>query len=394
MTKRRLAIVSTHPIQYYAPVFRALAASGHFDVRVFYTWSQAASDGIYDAGFGAEVKWDIPLLEGYAYQFVPNVARRPGTHHFGGLHTPTLVREIESFRPDAVLVYTWNSRSHLSALIHFKNRVPVLFRGDSTLIDERTWWRALLRRTFLYWVYRHVDVAIAVGSNNFDYFAWCGMSKERIALAPHSVDTLRFASDGVAHDARAAHWRRERGIGPEATVILFAGKLQAKKNPVLLLDAFASLDVESHLVFVGNGDLEAELKSRARAIANVHFMPCQNQSLMPAVYRLADVFVLPSQGPEETWGLALNEAMASGRAVIASTKVGGACDLIEPAKNGWIFESGDRRGLEQILRRAVALGREGLHAMGGVAQRESVHWTTQESARRIGEAVLGCPRRR
>jgi len=109
------------------------------------------------------------------------------------------------------------------------------------------------------------------------------------------------------------------------------------------------------------------------------------------VYRLGDVFVLPSQGPEETWGLALNEAMASGRAVIASTKVGGACDLIQPDENGWIFESGDQHALERILRRAVDRGRPGLHAMGRAARAGSVHWSSEESARLIGEAVLACP---
>src|SRR5271165_3204518 len=166
MHKRKLAIVSTHPIQYYAPVFRALAASGEIDLRVFYTWSQAATEGVFDSGFGADVKWDIPLLDGYAYQFVPNVAKRPDPGHFAGLNTPTLVREIEAWRPDAVLVYTWNSRSHLQALRHFKGRIPVMFRGDSTLIDERPWWRALLRRIFLTWVYSHVDIAIAVGTHN------------------------------------------------------------------------------------------------------------------------------------------------------------------------------------------------------------------------------------
>jgi glycosyltransferase involved in cell wall biosynthesis len=110
------------------------------------------------------------------------------------------------------------------------------------------------------------------------------------------------------------------------------------------------------------------------------------------VYRLGDIFVLPSQGPEETWGLALNEAMASGRAVIASSKAGGACDLIQSGENGWIFESGNRNALEDILRRAVARGRPGLHAMGRAAQAQSVHWSTEESARRISEAVLAWPR--
>lgn len=388
MPPPKLAIVCTHPIQYYSPVFRALQESGMMDLRVFYTWSQAAGDGFYDTGFGAEVKWDIPLLEGYAYQFVCNVAKRPGPDHFWGLNTPTLTKEIEAWAPDAVLVYTWNSWAHLQVLRHFKGRMPVLFRGDSTLLDPRPWWRTLLRRLALTWVYSHVDVAIAVGTHNRDYFLWCGLPLQRIALAPHSVDTVRFAADSAGHEKQAARWRQELGISAEALVILFAGKLQPKKNPHLLLDAFNAMKDPAHLVFVGNGELEGELKAQAVAHECVHFMPFQNQSIMPAVYRLGDVFVLPSQGPEETWGLAMNEAMASGRAVIASTRVGGACDLIQPGENGWIFESGDRAALTHLLRQAVGYGRARLHAMGRAAQAGGVQWSTEASARRIGEATL------
>jgi glycosyltransferase involved in cell wall biosynthesis len=387
MTQVKLAIVCTHPIQYSAPVFRELAQSGQIDLRVFYTWSQA-SDGTFDTGFGTTIKWDIPLLDGYAHQFVANVAKRPGLEHFGGLDTPTLTAEIDAWSPDAVLVYTWNSRSHLRALRYFKGRVPVFFRGDSTLLDRQPWWRRLLRRLFLTWVYSHVDVPIAVGSHNRDYFEWCGIPRRRIALAPHSVDTVRFAADCAVHADQLARWRQALGIHPDAIVILFAGKLQPKKNPGLLLDAFSALKDEAHLVFVGNGEQEAALKIRAEAIANVHFMPFQNQSVMPAVYRLGDVFVLPSQGPEETWGLALNEAMSSGRPVIASSRAGGARDLIAPGENGWMFESGDRQALERILREAVDTGRAGLREMGRTAQARSVHWSTEESARRIAAAVM------
>jgi glycosyltransferase involved in cell wall biosynthesis len=391
MTRRRLAIVSTHPIQYFSPVFRTLAESRGVDLRVFYTWSQSAGEGVFDRGFGTEVKWDVPLLEGYAYQFVSNVAKRPGLDHFRGLNTPTLVREIEAWGADAVLVFTWNSLSHLRVLRYFKGRIPVFFRGDSTLIDQRPWWRTVLRRIFLSWVYSYVDVAIAVGANNRDYFAWCGLPSDRIAIAPHSVDTARFAEQSEAHDRRAAKWREEMNIGREAIVILFAGKLQHKKNPHLLLEAFAALQDGPHLVFVGNGELEAELRQRAVTVKNVHFLPFQNQSVMPAAYRLGDVFVLPSQGPEETWGLALNEAMASGRPVIASTKVGGARDLVLSNENGWIFESGDLDGLRNVLVRAIDRRRAGLHAMGKFAQQQSAHFSTEESARRIGEAVLAYP---
>lgn len=389
----KLAIVSTHPIQYYAPVFRALTQQGDIDVRVFYTWSQSDSSAKFDPGFGTEVNWDIPLLEGYAHQFVPNVARRPGLHHFGGLHTPSLASAIEGWKADAVLVYTWNSRAHLQALRHFKGRCPVLFRGDSTLLDRRSWWRARMRHVVLTWVYSHVDVAIAVGTANRDYFAWCGIPPDRIAMAPHSVDTVRFGGDLENHASTALQWRQELGIGSDAVAILFAGKFQSKKNPHLLIDAFAALEDGPHLVFVGNGELESELKNRCLALRRVHFMPFQNQSLMPAVYRLGDVFVLPSQGPEETWGLAMNEAMASGRPVIASSMAGGAVDLVQSGENGWIFESGNRFALEELLRQAVGHGREGLQAMGNSAQTSSVRWSTQNSAQLIAKAVHDCASR-
>jgi glycosyltransferase involved in cell wall biosynthesis len=386
--RRKLAIVSTHPIQYYSPVFRELAKSPHLEICVFYTWSQLAEGRMFDPGFKTEVSWDLPLLEGYPYRFVRNIAKRPGTHHFAGLRTPTLVQEIEAWKADAVLVYTWNSRSHLEALRRLKGRIPVLFRGDSTLLDERPWWRTHLRKRFLSWVYAHVDVAIAVGSNNRDYFAWCGLPPQRIAYAPHSVDTARFAADSSAHDSRAAEWREALRIGPDAVVFLFAGKLQSKKDPLLLLEAFSAMNDESHLVFVGSGELEAPLKERAAAQRNVHFMPFQNQSVMPAVYRLGDVYVLPSRGPEETWGLALNEAMASGRTAIASSKVGGARDLIHPDAGGWMFEAGNTRALLAVLRDAAALGRKRLQELGSAAQIHGEGWSTQASARAIAQAVI------
>jgi glycosyltransferase involved in cell wall biosynthesis len=387
MPLRKLAVVTSHPIQYYAPVFRALAGSESIDLRVFYTWSQAGDGQLFDAGFGAAVTWDIPLLTGYASQFVPNVAEKPGTEHFGGLKNPTLLREIEAWGADAVLVYGWCLHSHLQALRYFKGRIPVLFRGDSTLLDQRSWWRSALRRVFLHWVYSHVDVAIAVGANSRDYFAWCGLPPRRIALAPHSIDTVRFAADAANDERRAAEWRRTLGIGPQAAVFLYAGKFQTKKHPGLLFDAFSALAPGSHLVFVGSGELDAELRARAQGRTDVHFLPFQNQSMMPTVYRLGDVFVLPSRGPGETWGLALNEAMASGRAIAASTKVGGARDLIQSGENGWIFEAGDRRALEAVLREAVQRGREGLKTMGAVALARSGRWSTEESARRIAAVV-------
>jgi len=70
---------------------------------------------------------------------------------------------------------------------------------------------------------------------------------------------------------------------------------------------------------------------------------------MPVTYRLGDVFVLPSAGPNETWGLSINEAMASGKPVLVSNRCGGAVDLVVEGENGYVFQSGNQRDLVEKM---------------------------------------------
>ncbi len=70
--------------------------------------------------------------------------------------------------------------------------------------------------------------------------------------------------------------RMKMAINAEDVVFLFAGKLQIKKNPQLLLNAFLKSDLRNaRLLFVGNGDLENELKLMAEPYKNIHFLPFQ-----------------------------------------------------------------------------------------------------------------------
>ena len=396
----RLAIVTTHPVQYYAPLFRDLAVGGAVEPRVFYGWEGAASGKALDRGFGTSFQWDVPLLEGYDHTFIPNTSADPGTHHFGGLVNPTLVAEIEAWAPDAVLVYGWNYRSHLGVLRAFHGRVPVLFRGDSTLLDERPGLkdraRTLLRRALLRWVYRHVDLALYVGQHNRAYFRAHGLCEDQLVWAPHAVENVRFEDgpdDAYAHAAAA--WRADLGIAPADRVVLFAGKLERKKAPDVLLDAYRQVARDGptserrlHLAFVGTGPLEEALRTRGGGDARVHFLGFQNQSRMPVAYRLADVFVLPSRGPGETWGLAVNEAMACGRPVVVTEAVGCAPDLVRSGETGYVVAPGDAPALADALRQALAEGRA--EAMGSAAAELIGAWSIPEQARRIEAAVLQC----
>src|SRR5438067_5308801 len=122
---KKLAIVSSHPIQYNAPFFKLLAERKKIEVKVFYTWSQA-KEKVYDPGFGREREWDIPLLDGYEYEFVTNTSKNPGSHHFKGIKNPDLINKIEAWGATALLVFGWSFQSHLKCIRYFKNKIPVL----------------------------------------------------------------------------------------------------------------------------------------------------------------------------------------------------------------------------------------------------------------------------
>jgi glycosyltransferase involved in cell wall biosynthesis len=349
MKAARLAIISTHPIQYNAPLFEQLANNGKLQVKVFYTWSQSQTGAKYDSGFGRVINWDIPLLSGYDYEFVENVSPAPGTGHFKGIDNPQLIEKVAGFEPTTILLFGWAFKSHLALMRHFKGKVPILFRGDSTLLNESGLLKKTARRIFLTWVYRYVDYALYVGANNKDYFLKHGLKEKQLVLAPHAVDNNRFFANGEQLQKDVVEWRSELGLSDKDFVVLFAGKLEDNKNPFLILEAAEQLkDEHVKFVIVGNGELEGKLKETAAANKNVIFVDFQNQGKMPLVYRLGDAFILPSQS--ETWGLAINEAMACGRAVIASDRCGGAIDLIENGYNGYVFPHANVEGLVTAVR--------------------------------------------
>jgi len=343
---QRLAIVTTHPIQYYAPIFQLLHQRGVISIKVFYTWGEKSVNK-FDPGFNKTINWDIPLTEGYPFEWVTNTSADPGSHHFKGIINPGLNKQIKQFSPDAILFFGWAYNSHLKAMRYFKNKLPVYFRGDSTLLDERKSMKSVLRSILLKWVYRHVDIAFYTGTNNKAYFKKFGLKDSQLSFAPHAIDNARFSLD--RHD-EAKTLRDGIGLSADDLLIVFAGKFEEKKDPGLLLAAFQQQKKSAcHLLFVGNGPLEDELKQMAQNNANIHFMDACNQSYMPVVYQASDLFCLPSKGPGETWGLAINEAMACGKAILASDKVGCAVDLVKENYNGATFASCDSDDLSKKL---------------------------------------------
>lgn len=387
---KKLAIIVSHPIQYYVPLFRELAEYKQIQVKVFYTWG-ANSLNKFDPGFGKKIEWDIPLLDGYEFEFMKNTSTDPGTHHYKGIDNPELIETILHWKADAILVFGWSFKSHLKCIRYFKDKMPVFFRGDSHLLDESYGIRKMLRKMFLKWVYSYIDIALFVGTNNKKYYESMGLTSNQLVYVPHAVDNSAFTTAIDKKTEIAAKMRHELGIKPSDIVFLFAGKFEEKKNPLLLLKAFIAAQLpNAHLVFIGNGQLEDTMKYIASSHSNIHFMDFQNQSQMPSMYRMGDVFCLPSKGPGETWGLAINEAMVCGLAIIASDKVGCVPDLIKNGENGYVFTSNKLEELVDVLRKIADY--ELLQKMRARSKKIIEDFTIQKQAEIISAEVLNISR--
>ena len=352
---RKLAVIISHPIQYYAPWFCHLSNTPDLLIKVFYLWNFGVTKQV-DIGFKKTFEWDIPLLEGYDYEFIPNTSTDPGTHHFWGLCNPSLTARVQQYCPDAVLLMNYN----YAALYRFlgqwnRHKSPLLFRGDSHRLVYRPDLKAWARRQFISQVYHRFAAYLYVGKANHEYFRYHGVPPEKLFFAPHAVDNDRFFTQADLATQQAVIWKQELGIPADHAVILFAGKFEIKKRPLDLLRAFLQANLDRvALLFVGSGSLEADLKSEAAGQPQIYFAPFQNQSLMPRTYAIADLVVLPSHGSGETWGLAMNEAMCLARPVVVSTHVGCAQDLVHPYQNGLIFPASDVSALTHSLQEAFS----------------------------------------
>jgi glycosyltransferase involved in cell wall biosynthesis len=208
-------------------------------------------------------------------------------------------------------------------------------------------------------------------------------------LMPYAVDNSWFAQRAAAMDPNKL--RAELQLTSGRPVILFASKLQTRKHADHLLEAYARLCANArnplpYLLIVGDGEERARLEARARELAleGVRFLGFRNQSELPALFALADVFVLPSR--HEPWGLIVNEAMASGCAVIVSDEVGAHADLVTDGVEGFVFPVGDIDALTSALA-SVLSSPEQTQRMRQAAKARIASWDFEADVRGLRQAL-------
>jgi glycosyltransferase involved in cell wall biosynthesis len=352
----RVAVVASHPVQYQAPWFRALARV--VDLDVFFCHRQDAA-GQAEAGFGVPFEWDVPLLDGYRHHWLANVAAMPDVSEFAGCDTPEIGDRLAAGSFDACVVSGWYLKSYVQAIrACWRLRIPLLVRGDSHLKTPRSRMKTAAKYLPYRWFLNRIDAHLYVGTANRTYLRAYGVPNDRLFFAPHFVDNAFFAAG--ADEARASGaretLRREWGAGPGDVLVAFVGKLIPKKRPADFVAAFSAARRTApglRAVIVGAGPLEAELRNAA-AGQPVAFAGFQNQSALPACYAAADALVLPSDGGE-TWGLVVNEAMACGVPAIVSDAVGCVDDLVRDGESGFAYPCGNVPALARRMQDFVTL---------------------------------------
>lgn len=378
-----VSVLVSHPIQYFVPVFRALAHVDDLDLRVVYR-TRIGVDGYVDAGFNQAIRWDVPLLDGYRSTFLSDRVSDRGFE-------PAVFAELLRRRPDVLVMHGYARSTHLVALVLARLLgIRVLMRGDTRASPRHASRakQALKRALFML-----VDGCVAIGSANRDFYRSLGVAPERIFFAPMAIDNDAFALRRRDASARR-DGRIELGIDARTPVLLYVGKLTRQKRIDDLLHAMARLRQESGalLLVAGSGPEEASLRElAARAAGRVRFLGFRNQSELPRLYAIADVLVLPAH--DEAWGLVINEAMAAGLPVIVSDDVGAVPDLVAGKDTGLVYPCGDIERLLEAIGRLVDSPAE-RERMGHNAARLIEGWSVEASAHGIAKAVRALARER
>jgi len=386
MDQRRFKVlaVATHPVQYMAPIFRLMASEPQLDFQVAYCSLHGANAAI-DPDFQTKVKWDVPLLDGYAWAEIPN--KGSGDESFWGLNNPGLKKFIRDGRFDAVLCFVGYVRASFWIVRNAakSSHAAFLFGTDAHSLAPRDGksWKVWFKKLFWPFLFRQADQVIVPSTGTMEMVKSLGIPPDKITLTPYTVDNAWWKAQSAMVDRQAV--RAKWGATPDQPVILFCAKLQPWKCPMDLLHAFAQAALPgSLLVFAGEGPQRAALEAEVTPGGlqqQVRFLGFVNQSQLPALYSAADVMVLPSI--YEPFAVVVNEAMCCGCPVIVSDQVGAARDLVAPVDPEFIFPAGNVASLANILRGAFA-DRQKLQEAG---RRGFAHVETHSPQRIIAATV-------
>jgi len=346
-----LLIISTHPIQYHAPIYRYLARQLGVDVTVLYGSDQGVSQ-YHDKEFAMKFAWDTDLLSDYKSLFLSRVQAKAA-------FTPKLEVAMDNFKPSAVMLLGYSEVLYQKAWCHARQqKIPILFRMEANDVAYKTTLlKRALRDYLLKKIYRTISAFMYIGVESMTHYRRLGVPEHKLFFSPYCIDAANFQSGEEDHSKSRKIVREELGISAQDIVAVFSGKFIERKNPEVILKALMTLPGELQrqivIMYIGSGPLKPLLERTVQEEGNVRVIFCgfKNQSELSAYYNAADFMILPSR--KEPWGLVVNEAMVHGLPCVVSDHVACHKDLIEPGVTGEVFVSNDKNDLGRAITKIV-----------------------------------------
>lgn len=356
MRKVRIAVVNSHPIQYFAPLYVYLNRDKELEVTALYC-SDFGQRSDVDQAFKQVFKWDIDLLSGYRVVFLGKRFSKRVLGGFWSLIVPEIWSEIRSGSYDVVWLHGYNYAAYIIAFLAAKSKgLPVFMRGETHLRLRSPEWKRRIHTFVLKHAFGLVDAFLAIGSANRQYYRVMGVPDRKIFDMPYTVDNDRFIAGASLTQEERKSVRTRFGLPSDKLVLLYASKFMRRKHPDDLIRAAALLRERGHEFFVfmvGGGEMDAELRILVQGLGltNVVFGGFVNQAELPRVYAASDVFVLPAEN--EPWGLTVNEVMCAGLPVLVGDEVGCVPDLVKDEINGYHIKAGNAQSLADALERML-----------------------------------------
>lgn len=373
----RLAWLSTHPIQYQAPLLRAISQSPGIDLTALF-FSDFSTRKFTDPEFGRAIEWDTPMLDGYKHEFLPGTGANVQSVSLFEPKVSGLRERLTTKNYDVVLIQGWQNFGMIKAAwIAKRAGLKVLLRCEATdHVTTSTGIKKIIREMIVKFLLSQVDYCLAIGSNNRNFYLKRGIPANRIGLMPYCVDNDHFFSK--SHNVNIEDLRKKYSLASDKKVILYSGKLIKRKFPDHLLEAYLKLpEPRPYLLYAGDGELMGQLKNTAQEhkLIDVRFLGFCNQAELPGLYALADIFVLPAIN--ETWGLVVNEAMNAECAIVTTDNVGCATDLVQTGINGIIIPPCDISKLTEAL--SICLQADTSTSMGKLSLEVIKRWGIPEN---------------
>lgn len=353
MENLNIYFIVSHPIQYFVPLYKHLATVNGVRSKVLFL-SDETLKGVTDKQFGVSFTWDIPLLEGYQYSFIPNRSWKASIFNgFWGLFNPGIISALWRLPKGLVIISGWHFSSYIMGYVFaflFGHKVAIRCEAPAYKEKDRKGFKNKIRAFLIGKVLLNgiVGKCLYLGEQSKAFYRHFKVKDEKLVFTPYSIDNARFKAGVSMYDKTEE--RQKLGISSDDFVILFTGKFIPVKRPLDLIQAFEKVQVKNkRLILVGDGFLKEEMVKyiQQHEVEQVHFTGFINQTELPKYYALADVLVLCSES--ETWGLSVNEAMVCGLPVVVSDRVGCAEDLVHNGENGYIFPKGNIDALANAL---------------------------------------------